>query len=197
MLDWLAIQGPLEWLVSLLAIVYVLLAAQNKPLAWVFGGLACAGWAYIDIAKYSLYSDALLQVFYVFMSILGLYQWRKGKEGQLLPITKMSRQAHFYVIGAGLLSGLLLGYFVGEHFPAAATYWDAITTTFSVGATFLLLRRKLENWLYWIVIDLNYIGIYASREAWFFAGLMGLYTLIALWGYQQWRDLRKQELNVV
>lgn len=192
-MDWLAIQSPLEWLVTILAIVYVLLAARNQPIAWLFGGLGCAGWAYIDIVRYSLYSDALLQVFYVFMSLLGLYQWRSKKEGQpLLPISRMSRRDHAYLIGICLPSGLLLAYLVGAYFPAAATYWDALTTTFSVGTTVLLLRRKLENWLYWIVIDLNYMGLYASREAWFFAGLMGLYTLIAFWGYWQWQRLAKQ-----
>lgn len=190
--NWLAVQSPLEWLVTLLAIAYVLLAAKNKPLAWVFGGLACTGWAYIDIAKYSLYSDALLQLFYVFIAILGLYQWQKKANGQQLAISRMSGQEHFYYSSASLISGLLLGYFVGENFPAAATYWDAITTTFSVAATILLLRRKLENWLYWILIDLNYIGIYTSREAWFFAGLMALYTLIAFWGYQEWKGKSKQ-----
>ncbi len=192
MQDLLQSQAPLEWLVSLLALLYVFLAAKNLPVAWVFGGLACLGWAYLDVVKYSLYSDAILQLFYVIMAIVGLYRWRTTKDAELL-ITKMQARDHYLMLTLSLSTGLLLAIFVGAHFPAAATYWDAITTSASIGATFLLLNRKLENWLYWILIDLTYIGIYASRDAWFFAALMLVYTLVAVGGYLHWKKMLPAE----
>lgn len=184
----LQFQTPLEWLVTLLALCYVFLAAKNWPIAWVFGGLACMGWAYLDVVKYRLYSDALLQIFYVIMAIVGLYRWRAAADKELR-ISKMQAKDHFWMLVLSVSTGLLLAIFVGAYFPAAATYWDAITTSASVGATFLLLNRKLENWLYWVVIDLTYIGIYASRGAWFFAALMLVYVLVAIGGYFNWRKI--------
>lgn len=178
----------LEWGVTLLALIYVLLAARNNPWCWVFGALGCLGWAWLDVSVYDLYSDALLQLFYVGMSFLGLYRWRFGGKGkEELPIGRMTQKDHWWLIGLSVIGGLLLGKFVGSNFPAAATYWDALTTTFSVGATWFLLQRKLENWIYWIVIDLVYVGIYGSREAWFFAGLMFVYVGVAYYGWKNWK----------
>jgi len=188
--------GALDWLTTVLALVYVLLAARNNPWCWVFGAVACAIWAYLSIVKYQLYSDGALQVFYVGMSIIGLYNWRFGGQAQReLPITRMTSRDHLLFIALAGLAGWLLGYFVGENFQAAATYWDALTTTFSVGATFYLLRRKLENWLYWIVIDVAYVGIYYGRGAWLFAAIMLVYIGVAIYGYLNWRKESQGVIN--
>lgn len=178
----------LDWATTILALIYVFLAARNNPWCWVFGALACAVWCYVDIVQYDLYSDAALQAFYVVMSGFGIYQWQfGGKESGELSISRMSLTEHVGLITVSIGVGLLLGYFVSQNFAAAATYPDAITTVASVGATFLLLRRKLENWLYWIVIDLAYVGIFWSREAWLFAGIMVIYVLVAVYGYLEWK----------
>ncbi|NJO87025.1 MAG: nicotinamide mononucleotide transporter [Lewinella sp.] len=177
----------MEGLVSLLALLYVVLAARNNPWCWGFGALACLGWAYLDVMYYALYSDALLQVFYIGMSVWGYFSWRAARQAPSRPIARMSKIDHFLLLAFGSLSGLLLGYTVSSFLPAAATYWDALTTTFSVGATVFLLKRKLENWAYWVVIDLAYVGIYFSRGAWLLAALMLVYTAVAVYGYCEWK----------
>lgn len=188
--EFITAQTSLDWFTTITALLYVILAARNNPWCWLFGAMASTTWAYVDIVQYQLYSDAGLQAFYVIMAGVGLYNWQRGGESsQPRPIQRMTVNEHLYLLAGGTLTGLALGYFVGASFPAAATYWDALTTTFSVGATVFLLQRKLENWLYWIAIDLVYIGIYWSREAWFFALLMIIYTLIAGWAYWNWRRM--------
>jgi nicotinamide mononucleotide transporter len=190
--EFLLAQTNLDWFTTITALVYVILAARNNPWCWLFGAVASATWAYVDIVQYQLYSDAGLQVFYVIMAGVGLYQWQLGgEEQQNLEIQRMSTRDHLILIFGATVAGLLLGYLVGEYLPAAATYWDSMTTTFSIGATIFLLRRKLGNWLYWIGIDLIYVGIYWSREAWFFALFMVIYTAIATWAYWNWRRLIK------
>jgi len=188
MWELLTTQSPLEWAVTLLALIYVILAARNNPWCWVFGAIACTGWAYLDVSLYNLYSDAILQVFYVIMSGIGLHQWLKGGINQkALEISRMTTREHILVIGLSSGIGLILGYFVGEYLPAAATYPDALTTSFSIVTTYLLLQRKLENWLYWIVIDLAYVAIYWSRGATLFVFIMIIYVVVAGWGYYNWR----------
>ncbi len=203
MLEQLLAQGPLDWFITITAIIYLALATRNNIWCWLFGAISCSAWAYQDIVKYSLYSDAALQGFYVIMAAVGWYRWKYGKgrvsgeelHGQqnVLPISRMRLADHLWILLPGLVVGWLLGYFVGENFPAAATYWDSFTTSFSVGATFLLLQRKLETWLYWIVIDVLYVGIYWSREAWFFAVIMIIYVFMAAWGYWNWRKLLRAD----
>ena len=190
--EFILAQTKLDWFTTISALLYVILAARNNPWCWLFGALASATWAYVDVVQYQLYSDAGLQGFYVVMAGVGLDNWQfGGEEQENLEIQVMTKRDHLYLISGGLAGGMLLGYFIWETLPAAATYWDSITTTFSIGATVFLLQRKLENWLYWIGIDLVYIGIYWSREAWFFAILMILYTVIAAWAYWNWRKIIK------
>ena len=120
------------------------------------------------------------------MGFIGLYQWLKGgADGGVLPITHMKLREHLWVVGVGLLSGLFFGYAFKDT-GAAATYWDALSTSFSILATILLVRRQLENWLYWIAIDIAYSGLYFSRGAILFALLMVVYVVIASLAYRSW-----------
>lgn len=181
-------QTPLDWSVTATALLYVVLAARNNPWCWVWGAISCSLWGYASFYFYQLYSDAVLQVFYVIMSGVGIYQWlRGGARGAALPIRSIPLSLHGVVIGASLLGGWLLGTFFAQFGQAAATYYDALTTTFSVAATVLLVQRYRENWLYWIAIDLAYANLYYQRGAILFGILMIIYTGIAYVGYRNWR----------
>jgi len=77
--------------------------------------------------------------------------------------------------------------FVSALFTSVATLPDAITTSFSIITTFLLIGRKLENWLYWIVIDVAYVWIYGSTGAILFAVMMVINVGVASYGFWHWR----------
>lgn len=180
----------MEYLASLTALIYVFLAARDNNWCWPFAAVSSLIWAYVSLAEYRLVSDALLQLFYFGMAGVGLYRWRRGagpRAGK--PIVPMTLREHSLTIVVSVSVGLLLGYTVASFMTATATYLDAITTAFSISATFLLIERKLDNWLYWIVIDLAYVYIYANSGAWSFVVLMVLYVIMAGYGYYQWRRL--------
>jgi nicotinamide mononucleotide transporter len=65
-------------------------------------------------------------------------------------------------------------------------YLDTLLTFLSVWATWLLIRKDLHNWVYWIFIDLVYVGLYWGSEGYLFAILFFIYTLIAAWGLARW-----------
>ncbi len=178
----------LEWLATVTALIYVMLAARESVWCWCFGIISCAAWAYITLISYDLYLDAILNVFYVIMGFVGIYQWKFGaKNKEALPITKMMPKQHLQILIGGSLIALLFGYFFDAYSPAAATYLDAFTTIFAIITTFLVIQKKLENWLYWIVIDAAYIYLYASRGAYLFMLVYAIYMLIAIGGYFKWR----------
>lgn len=203
LLEQILAAGFLDWLALLTSLAYVWLAARDNNWCWLFAAVSTAVWAYQSFVVYQLVSDGLLQVFYFVMAGVGLWRWRaNGKpsaatgEDDLLDaaalaqrstIRRMSRREHLVVITGGLLGGLLFGYGVGSVMVAAATYPDAITTVFSVITTFLLIGRRLENWLYWIVIDLAYVWIYYSTGAVLFALMMVINVGMAVYGYRHWR----------
>jgi nicotinamide mononucleotide transporter len=94
-----------------------------------------------------------------------------------------------------LLGGLftfLMGNFWMQ-FGAALPFTDAFTTVFSIIATILVARKNLENWLYWIVIDIVATGVYINREMYPTALLFFLYTLIAVFGWINWKNMIVQK----
>lgn len=186
-----------DWTATITALLYVGLAARANSWCWFWGIISCSLWAYASYFFYDLYLDALLQLFYVVMAFVGLYNWKRGGEGQEQEekaISRVSTKQHaLYIIGGTVLA-IVFGYVFSEYTPAAATYWDAFTTIFSVLATFMLVQKQLDNWLYWIVIDAIYTGLYFSRGAYLFTILMIIYTIIAMFAFLKWRKLLLKQI---
>lgn len=194
--DQIAAAGFLDWLALLTSLAYVWLAARDNNWCWLFAGVSTAVWAWQSFFEYNLVSDGLLQVFYFVMAGVGIWRWQikdkviegvSQKENQALPIIRMTAREHILTLCGGLAGGGLLGYFFSTTLVAAATYPDAITTVFSIITTFLLIGRRLENWLYWIVIDAAYVWIYSGTGAVLFAGMMVINIGMAVYGYLNWR----------
>ena len=180
--------GLWDWTAILASLAYVLLAARSNNWCWLFAAIGTTVWAYQSYFVYNLVSDALLQLFYLVMAGVGLWQWRSGAAGRELPVTTLTPTGHLLFPLICGTCGLALGYFFDSTLQAAATYPDAITTVFSVGTTFLLVRRKLENWLYWVVIDAVYVWIYLGQNALLFAIMMVINIIVAIYGFSSWRQ---------
>lgn len=201
--------GWVDWIVTLTALVYVVLAARQRVWAWAWGIVSCALWAYASFFFYHLWLDALLQIFYVVMGFVGIYKWmgkrekwgnggigewedkgmeeRGNEEPGELPVTRLTAKQNAWILLGGSVAALLFGHFFDVYTPAAATYLDAFVTVFSIITTFLLVQKKLDNWAYWVAIDGASIYLFASRGAYLFAGIMIVYTLIAAQAFWQWQ----------
>ena len=92
------------------------------------------------------------------------------------------------MIAGGTLTIVLA--FVAEYFSnTQLAYLDAFTTIFAIIATFMVVKKRLENWLIWIVVDLVASGMYFYKELYFTALLFFTYTIIAIVGYFKWKKL--------
>jgi len=175
-----------EWLAFLFGLMYVFLAARNYISCWIFGILSSGIWTAVSFYDYQLYMDSGLNFFYVIMGIVGWINW--GKSGGDPTISFYSGSFHIRAIiillGLSVLAAVGLEYWT----DAALPYWDATTTVFSIWATYLLIKHKKENWLYWIVTDAVYIGLYAYKGAYLFALLFIIYTIISVKGWFEWNS---------
>jgi nicotinamide mononucleotide transporter len=180
----------LDIIITVFSIIYLYFATQNKAICFVFGLLASAVWAYHDFVNLNLKFDGFLQIFYVGMSIWGLYSWKNGGKGKgELPISRMTVNDHAITIVGGIILGVGIAWLTSNILETALPYLDAVTTAMAIITTVMLVLRKLENWLYWIVIDLVYVYIFIRQGAPLLAGVMGFYGLLAIYGYIEWRQM--------
>lgn len=181
-------QSPTQWIALITGLVYVVLAAYEKPLCWPFGIISCTLIAIDDFAVFQLYADGVLQIFYVIFGFLGIYYWifRNDRE-QYLPVSSWPWQKHVIPIAVGVLLSIPISFVLQKYTNAAYSYLDTLTTLLSLWATWLLVRKVLENWLYWIAIDAVYVVLFWQRGGNLIAILYAIYFLVAMWGFVQWK----------
>lgn len=181
----------IEWVAALLGITCVALGAVRSIWNYAFGiaSVALLGFVFLDT---KLYSDALLQAFYVAANLYGLINWRRSQADTgtvLVETMQASARLHWTIasVAAIVLWGALM------HFLTDASYpWpDAAISITSVVAQILMARRKLENWVLWIVVDVASIPLYAAKELWVVMGLYVVYLGLAIWGYLDWNRARR------
>lgn len=184
--------SPWEAVAVIFAISYLLLAIREKVLCWLFAFISTAIYTVLfwDV---SLLMDSALNVYYMVMAVYGWYQWTRGgsngsEEPHALAVRSMSGQQHALVITTITILSLGSGYLLAEHSSAAWPYVDSFTTWASVITTYLVTRKYLQNWLYWIVIDMVSIPLYIDRGLNLTALLFIFYTVFAVIGYFSWRD---------
>jgi len=175
--------GMLGAVALITGLIYVYLAAQKKRSCWYFGIISCAIIAYEDLTKYFLYADAVLQIIYVLFGIWGLIKWgsNKGVTG-----TKISSSQHIGLLVFSLISTYLIGEWMSNNTVANMPFLDVWTTILSLIATVLLVYENRTNWLYWILANALYVYIYSCQGAWYYAALLFIYWLMAIYGWISW-----------
>jgi len=174
----------LEFLAFGSSLMFTWLAAGEKRSAWNWGAVSAISTGILCI-KTGIYSEASLQVYYLWIAIYTWIKWGENKK-QVIPIIKsMPWTLHLGILLTGIVLMLGLGWF-WSHFGAALPYLDAFTTSFSLAAVWLLSKKYLQSWIYWIIIDTVSIYLYLDRGLPILAILFGLYTLLAMYGYHSW-----------
>lgn len=180
----------LEWGATIFSLIYLYYAIKNKTICFLFGIIGSGLWMLASY-KAGLKFDAALQIFYVLISILGIYRWKYGGiNKEELPITDYSLRQHFLIIGFGILSSILLIHFSQYVEFINMPVLDATTTVFLVIGTILLIERKLSSWIYLVVADIAYIYIYGVSGLWLFVGIMILYIIFGINGYWSWKNIQ-------
>ena len=182
--NWVEIAG------AVLSVIYLYLSIREKSALWIFGFISSLLYIFVFFES-KLYADMSLSFYYLGVSIFGWITWQQ-KTTQLqdtkLHITRISgkKQLLQYVLGtliAYLAYYLILQYLTDSTIPAA----DSVVGALSVIATWMLAKKKIENWLIWIVVDAFAAGLYFYKELYPTAILFVNYTVMAVVGYKQWK----------
>jgi len=191
MFDWVG----LETLAVVLSIAYVLLAMRENSLCWYCALFSTAIYVWI-FGDVSLYMESALNAYYMAMAVYGWYQWRRGgAAANGIALSRWSAVQHLRTIGLILLLTAVSGYWLSLSTEARLPYIDSLTTWASVVTTFMVARKIVENWLYWIVIDAVSIFLYIDRALYQTAVLFALYLILASIGFIAWRKTYLEQIK--
>ena len=170
------------------SIIYVILAAKENIWCWSAAIISVSLYIYICFINH-LYAETILQVFYLIIAFYGYYNWNNPRKK--LHVSEWNISKHIITIIIGTTIAFLLGFYLTIYTNAAMPIIDSFTTTFSIIATFMVTKKILGNWLYWIIIDLTSIYMYYEKDLHLTSMLFIIYTIIAVFGYMNWSRLKR------
>lgn len=174
----------IESLAVFFSILYVMLATQESIWCWAAAAISVSLYIYICFFA-QLYAETGLQIFYLCMALYGYYNWNKKE--QSLQISEWSVSKHLVTLILGTMLTFLTGFWLATYTNAKMPIIDSFTTVFSIFATYMVTKKVLGNWLYWIVINTVSVYLYYSRGLHLTSLLFIAYTILAIFGYFSWR----------
>jgi nicotinamide mononucleotide transporter len=176
----------LEILATVTGVAYAVLAARRNRWCWVAGAVSSAGAALLAGLR-GLPMQSGLQAFFVIMSLYGWLNWTRSAEQGELSVGMWPPLWHVVAAVLLVLLSLASARVLASETRAAWPLLDSLTTWFSLLATWLAARAKLENWLYWVVIDVVLAYLFYQQQLPFLALLNVLFIAIAISGFIAWR----------
>ena len=166
----------------------------EKWYSWLFGIIAVSLYGF-SCYHYKIYGEMFLQAIYVIISMYGLYSWKHFLKKELRISKLEPREWIFYLIVALILCAIT--FFILQALQGELPILDALTNGFAIVATYLAARKKIDNWLIWIPVNIVTIYMMLNREMPFYAILYLCYGLFAIVGFIQWKKnlVSQNELN--
>jgi nicotinamide mononucleotide transporter len=179
---------PSEAIAAALGLAYLLLAMRRSLLCWLCAFVSTAIYLVL-FARAALYMQSLLQVFYLVMAVVGFLDWKQGRtEAAGVLIRTWTYERHALAAAAVVIATLINGWLLARHTDAVAPYLDSFVTWSSVVTTWMVARRVLENWLYWILVDAIAAYLYFTQGLLVTTALFVIYLGIVVRGYFVWRN---------
>jgi nicotinamide mononucleotide transporter len=181
---WVEITG------TLLGTAYVFLSVKQNIFTWLTGFLTSVLYTIVFFQS-KFYADMGLQVYYIWISLYGWFIWTKGNTSRAgrsnFPVSQINKRLMIVLTLIALLLWLIIYFVLKQFTDSPVPFGDAFTTAFSIVATWMLARKILEHWLIWIVVDLISMGLYLWKGLYPTAILFLIYTVVAFWGYSEWK----------
>jgi len=183
---------PLELISFLLAVTTVALNIRQKHWAWLFSIISSATYAAVFFEA-KLYGDMGLQFVFIGASVWGWYQWLHGAGEQQLVVTRLKRSNWGWALAGWAFGFFLLSFFLDRFTDTDVPHADGFLTAGSLVGQLLLGRKKVENWLVWIVVDVLYVGLYVYKGLMLTAVLYAVFVVLAWTGWRAWSNIARRD----
>lgn len=180
-MSWLEVLAALFGLANILLIVRR--SVWNFPAALIMVTLTG-----VVLWEAKLYSDAGLQAFFFIVNILGWVLWarNRGAAGEIM-VDRLGVVGQIVWIALAMAATYGWGLFMALNTDATNPWWDASVAMLSIAAQILMTRRYINNWHWWIVVNILSIGLYWHKQLYVFTGLYVVFLGMAVWGLIEWR----------
>ncbi|MDB2705759.1 nicotinamide riboside transporter PnuC [Pseudomonadota bacterium] len=191
--DAFAVMSGWEIFAALLGMAYIIFASRESQWCWPLAFISTLIYT-ILFWEGQLPMQALLNFYYIGMAIYGYLLWRKhGLAKDNLAITSWSWNKQLIFISIGTVLSLITAYYLKITETSQHPYLDASVTIFSVMNTFLMAKKVMQTWLYWVVIDAAAVVLYAQSGFYATVILFAVYTVLAMLGYINWQKSYRQQ----
>ena len=188
----------LEFLAVFLGILSVFFAKMNKIAVYPTGMISTGIFVYL-LFQFELLGDMIINTYFFFMSIYGWYYWSYKKDGDIMNKISFGSVNDYLISLFIFLSSLIFVsniYKSFNLFTSWTAYIDTITTGLFFVAMWLMARRKVENWIFWIIGDIISIPLYFYKGLAITTIQYFIFTIIAIMGYISWKKIYKAKIPV-
>ena len=185
----------LEIIGTIVGLIYLWLEYKASIWLWVASIIMPAIYIFVYY-EVGLYADVGINIYYLGAAIYGWFVWKYGDNSQgqkELPITHVPKRSWMKSCLIFVVAQLGIAWLLINYTDSNVPWWDAFTTALSIIGMWMLARKYLEQWWVWIVVDIVCVGLYIYKELYFTSGLYALYTIIAVFGWMNWKKLMKTQ----
>ena len=186
--------NELDIFFEIVAVIFGLLSVwfskNNNILVYPTGMISTSIFTYL-LFKWGLLGDMMINAYYFIMSIYGWYIWTRKKNNIVTPISKISnyeKKISLFIF----ISSLIFVYGIYNYFDKwglLTSYIDNITTAIFFVGMWLMAKRKIENWVFWIIGDVISVPLYFYKGLTFTSLQYFIFTIIAISGYYSWKKI--------
>jgi nicotinamide mononucleotide transporter len=184
--------SPVEAVAAVLGLVYLVLVIRLHRGAWLAALASTALYLYVFYAA-RLYMQAALQLYYIAIALYGWHAWRRAPGGAELPVTRASWRVQAGGLVAVVAVSAASAAWLARESGSADPLLDSLTTWASVFTTWLVARKKIDNWPWWLAVDALIVVLCWRGRLYATMILYGLYLGLVLMGWRSWYlDMQRQ-----
>ena len=186
----------LEIIAVFFGFLSVWFSKNNNILVFPTGLINTSIFVYL-LFKWSLLGDMIINAYYFVMSIYGWYFWLKGTDNTVSPISKVSNKDIRIVVLLFISSSFFISivYTFFDKWETIVSYIDILTTAIFFAAMWLMAKRKVESWIFWIVGNIISVPLYLHKGLAFTSIQYFIFTVIAIAGYIKWKELYNKQIQ--
>ena len=194
----------IEFIGTMLGLASVWLATKTNIFTWHTGLLNAIAFFAI-FYQIQLYADMLLQVFFFSAGVYGWITWQNKEKVNAAKISVLETKhllawlfaIGFMIFALGRFSASIHNFFPNAFKePASYPYWDAFTTAFSIAAMVLMAQRKIESWIFWILVDIVAVVLYYLKDVKFIALEFAIFLVLSIIGFRKWQEHYKNNTKL-